>query len=146
MSTAKHDAADHLDAESGRSTFDSLSATKIDAMTDGPSSAHSLLSDHAYKLLAGSAVVLLVVGTVMFRLLEDWSWVDSFYFSAIAVATVGFGDLTPTSDGSKLFTVMYIFAGIGLITTYFNARTRRQASRRVTRRQDRGETPTESDD
>jgi hypothetical protein len=102
-------------------------------MNDPDSEFRSTLSDHAYKVLAGSAVSLLVVGTVGYRLLEDWSWVDAFYFSAVAVTTVGFGDLTPSGDGSKLFTVAYIFAGIGLITSYFNARTRRHASRRAPR-------------
>jgi len=87
-----------------------------------------------YRALAASAVSLLVLGTVVFRLLEDgWSWVDSFYFSAIAVTTVGFGDLTPSTDGSKLFTVLYIFLGISIITTYLNARTRRGATRRASR-------------
>jgi hypothetical protein len=87
-----------------------------------------------YRALAARAVSLLVLGTVAFRLLEDsWSWVDSFYFSAIAVTTVGFGDLTPSTDASKLFTVLYIFLGISIITTYLNAHTRRGASRRVSR-------------
>jgi hypothetical protein len=61
--------------------------------------------EHAYKVLAASAVSLLAVGTVVYRLLEDWSWVDAFYFCTVAVTTVGFGDLTPSTDGSKLFTV-----------------------------------------
>ena len=85
-------------------------------MTEGDSGPRAQLSEHAYKVLAGAALVLLSAGTVAYRFLEDWSWVDSFYFSAVAVTTVGFGDLKPTGDGSKLFTVAYIFAGIGLIT------------------------------
>lgn len=86
-------------------------------------------NDHAYKILTGAALGLLAIGTVVYRLLEDWSWVDSLYFSTVAVTTVGFGDLTPSSDASKLFTVGYILAGIGLITTYLNATLKRRATK-----------------
>ncbi|MBG7606174.1 MAG: two pore domain potassium channel family protein [Actinobacteria bacterium] len=43
-----------------------------------------------------------------YRILEDRSWVDSFCSCTVAVTTVGFGDLTPSTDASKLFTVFYI--------------------------------------
>jgi hypothetical protein len=79
-----------------------------------------------YKYLAGSAFGLVVIATVVYRLIEDWSWVDSVYFSVVAATTVGFGDLSPTTDASKLFTVFYILAGISLITTYLNVRLKRR--------------------
>jgi hypothetical protein len=63
------------------------------------------------------------VGTVVYHLLEGWSWVDSLYFCTACVTTVGFGDLTPTSDAARLFTVVYIFAGIAVIGTFLDARS-----------------------
>ena len=81
---------------------------------------------HADKLLALSAVVLILVGTIVYGVLEDWSWVDSLYFSVVAVTTVGFGDLTPSTDGSKLFTVLYVLSGISIISLWLNERLRRQ--------------------
>jgi voltage-gated potassium channel Kch len=74
-------------------------------------------------------VTALAVGTVAYRLLEDWSWVDSLYFSVVAVTTVGFGDLTPSTDASKLFTVVYILSGITIITTFLRMRMSRRGSR-----------------
>jgi hypothetical protein len=71
------------------------------------------------------------VGTVVYKLLEDWSWVDAVYFSVVAVTTVGFGDLTPSTDASKLFTVAYVLTGISIITTYINARMGRRGSKRI---------------
>ena len=62
------------------------------------------------------------VATVVFHYLEGWGWVDSFYFSAIAGTTVGFGDLSPTTDASKLFSVVYIFVAIGVIGTFLEQR------------------------
>ena len=93
-------------------------------------------AEHLYKRLAAAALGLMIVGTVAYRLLEDWSWVDSFYFSAIAVTTVGFGDITPSSDGSKLFTVAYILAGISIFATYLDTRMKYHAAKRHARRED----------
>lgn len=89
------------------------------------------MSDHVYKLLALSAVCLIAVGTVLFSALEDWSLVDSFYFSVVTVTTVGFGDLTPDTDAAKIFTVFYIVVGISIIGTYLDARLKRHGLRRA---------------
>jgi hypothetical protein len=87
----------------------------------------------AYRILVAAALGVLATGTVVYHYLEDWSWVDSFYFSAVAVTTVGFGDLTPTTDGSKLFTVAYIFAGIAIITSYVNVTLKRRGMKMANR-------------
>lgn len=84
----------------------------------------------AYRWLSAGAIVLIATGTVAYRLIEDWSWVDSLYFSVIAVTTVGFGDITPSTDASKLFTVVYILSGVAIITTYLNVRLKYRAQRR----------------
>ena len=100
-------------------------------MTDeGGRSVAAEWEEHVYRVLLAAALGLLAIGTVVYRLLEDWSWVDSFYFSVVAVTTVGFGDITPSTDGSKLFTVLYILSGIGIITTYLKARLERRQKKR----------------
>jgi hypothetical protein len=102
-------------------------------MTDMPDKQiDSKLHVHMYKVLAASAVLLIATGTVVFSLLEDWSIVDSFYFSVVTATTVGFGDLTPDTDAAKLFTVVYIIFGISIIGTYLNARLKRVSIRRAT--------------
>jgi dipeptide/tripeptide permease len=71
----------------------------------------------------GSALLvisLFLVGTVFYTLTEDWSLVDSFYFSTMTLATVGFGDLAPTTAGTKLFTVLYVLAGVGILVSFFS--------------------------
>ncbi len=88
-------------------------------------------NEYAYKILTGAAFSLLAIGTIVYRILEDWSWVDSFYFSTVAVTTVGFGDLAPSSDASKLFTVFYILSGITIITTFLKARMESRAIKRA---------------
>jgi hypothetical protein len=89
------------------------------------------IDEYAFKLLALSALVFVVSATVVYRWLEDWSWVDSLYFSVVAITTVGFGDLTPSTDASKLFTVGYLLVGISLFTTYLSLRFRYRATKRA---------------
>lgn len=93
-------------------------------------------SRRTLRLLAGAALSVLVTGTVVYHLLEGWSWVDSFYFSTVCVTTVGFGDLTPSSDAAKLFTVAYIFAGISIVGKALDVRMKHHgvAARRARRR------------
>ena len=45
---------------------------------------------------------------------EGWSIVDSIYFCIMTLSTVGYGDLHPTTEMSKIFTVVYLFVGAGI--------------------------------
>jgi hypothetical protein len=88
---------------------------------------------HTYQLLMAGAILLIISGTVVFSLLEDWSIVDSFYFSVVTATTVGFGDLTPATDAAKLFTVVYIIFGISIIGTFLDARFKKLTYERTVR-------------
>ena len=65
-------------------------------------------------------VTLLVSGTAFFTLVEKWSILDAFYFSVTTLTTVGFGDPAPTTALGKIFTVVYIFVGLGVIGGFIN--------------------------
>jgi voltage-gated potassium channel len=60
----------------------------------------------------------LVVGSVVYHYLEGWSWLDSFYFCFITLTTIGFGDFAPQTPEGKLFTILYIIMGIGMILSF----------------------------
>ena len=72
-------------------------------------------SDPTFRTLAALTASLLLVGTFVFNRIEGWSFLDSFYYSAVTAATVGFGDFTPKTPAGKLLTVLYMFCGIGLL-------------------------------
>jgi hypothetical protein len=72
------------------------------------------------KVLIASAVSTVAVGTVAYSLLEGWSLLDSLYFCVVTLATIGFGDLHPTTDLAKLFTVGYIVVGVGIIAGFLS--------------------------
>ncbi|WP_269849570.1 potassium channel family protein [Methanosarcina horonobensis] len=40
---------------------------------------------------------------------------DSLYFSVITLTTVGYGDFTPQTVYGKIFTMIYIFFGLGIL-------------------------------
>jgi hypothetical protein len=72
------------------------------------------------KALVISAITTVAVGTVVYSVLEGWSLLDSLYFCVVTLATIGFGDLHPTTDLAKLFTVGYIVVGVGIIAGFLS--------------------------
>jgi hypothetical protein len=38
----------------------------------------------------------------------------------ITLTTVGYGDLAPTQPGTKIFTMVFIILGIGILLTFIN--------------------------
>jgi voltage-gated potassium channel len=54
--------------------------------------------------------ILILLGIVGFKIISGFSWIDSIYMTIITITTVGFGEVQPLDNQSKLFT-------IGLILT-----------------------------
>jgi voltage-gated potassium channel len=71
--------------------------------------------DPETKALPFVAGALVLSGTIFYWRFEDWTFVQSLYFSVVTLATVGYGDLTPTSDGTRIFTIIYILTGLGVL-------------------------------
>jgi hypothetical protein len=118
----------------GEDPVASKASGKIPRMATPPPKgikAPSRLQENAYRLLMLAAVTVVLVGTVVYHWLEDWSWVDSLYFSVVTGSTVGFGDLAPTKDSSKLFTIVYIIFAVSIIGTFLSMRFRARTTVRV---------------
>ena len=84
----------------------------------------AMLRDPEGKIILGWAVAQIVLGTIVYGWLEGWSPVDALYFSVVTLATVGFGDLHPTTDAAKLFTVLYIVVGLGVFAAFISELTK----------------------
>lgn len=78
-----------------------------------------------FRIAAGLALTAIIVGAVFYHYVEDLSWVDSVYFCVVTLATVGYGDITPTTDIGKIFTIFYILLGVGIIATFINLALKR---------------------
>ncbi len=96
------------------------------------------LRDPEFRALFVLVVLTLATGTFFYAWIEGWSLLDAFYFSAITLTTVGYGDLAPVTAAGKLFTVFYIFAGIGIIVSFVDAVARASVKQRAEARRLRG--------
>jgi len=63
------------------------------------------------------ALLILLSGTLFYRSVEGWSWIDSVYFSVMTAATISPADLSPSQPASRLFTVFYAITSIGVFVT-----------------------------
>lgn len=87
--------------------------------------------------LAGAAAVVLAGGTVFYHLVEKFSWLNSIFFCVTTLTTVGYGDIVPTTDAGKIFTIFYILIGIGIVATFANTLIQRAMLKRQYRRSQR---------
>ena len=66
----------------------------------------------ALPVVAGA---LVLTGTLFYWRFEDWTFIESLYFCVVTLTTVGFGDLSPTTPGTQIFTIVYILTGFGVL-------------------------------
>lgn len=64
--------------------------------------------------LLGMLALVVLGGTVFFRHIEGWSWLDSYFFTVVTLSTVGYGSLVPATAAGKIGTTIFIFIGIGI--------------------------------
>lgn len=80
-----------------------------------------LRHQHKLQALTVLTVLTVVIGTNFYRTIEGMSTVDALYFSVITLTTVGYGDIFPVTDAGKLFTVVYVLVGIGILIAFIDA-------------------------
>ena len=74
-----------------------------------------LLLDKNSRPIFFYAGFIVVSGAMLYHWLENWTWLDSFYFVIITLTTIGFGDLSPTTPLTKLITVFYAINGVAIL-------------------------------
>lgn len=62
-------------------------------------------------------VLVMLIGTVGYVLIEDFPIFDAIYQTAITFTTVGFGEVHPLSDVGKIFTINLIIAGFAVFSS-----------------------------
>lgn len=82
-----------------------------------------------FEYQAISAILVLITGTLFYHFIEWWRYLDSLYFSVITATTIGYGDITPQTDAGKIFTIIYVFISIGVLTSFIKEFTRKNQER-----------------
>lgn len=59
--------------------------------------------------------LILIIGVLGYRAVSGYSWVDALYMTVITMSTVGFGEVVPLDDSSKIFTIFLIFASVIIV-------------------------------
>jgi voltage-gated potassium channel len=78
------------------------------------------LKDPQFRAMFITVLALLLVGTLFYMRWEQWPWYNALYFCVATLTTIGYGDLVPTHPGTKIFTIFYIFIGIGILLAFIN--------------------------
>lgn len=59
--------------------------------------------------------VVLIIGTLGFHFIEDLPLLESAYVATQTVTTVGYGDITPTTQGGRVFSLVFMLIGVGTV-------------------------------
>lgn len=61
-----------------------------------------------------SFIIIIFLGGGIYTYLENWSFIDAIYFSAVTITTLGYGDIVPVTIAGKLFTIFFSISGIAI--------------------------------
>jgi voltage-gated potassium channel len=53
-------------------------------------------------------IIVISTAALFYRSMEGWSIINALYFAVATASTVGYGDLTPSHEISKIFTIIFI--------------------------------------
>jgi len=101
------------------------------------------------ELAIVSLLVYLLAATAGFRFIEGWSWFDSLYMVVISVTTVGYGEVHELTPPGRVFAMLVIVGGVGVVSYVLLSVTRNlfegvvegSLQRSLTRRRVRSQLP-----
>lgn len=73
-----------------------------------------------YRFVWASGLFFLsiLVGTLGFKYIEEWRFIDAFYMTVITIGTVGFQEVHPLSDAGRIFTSFFIIFNLGIFALF----------------------------
>jgi len=71
----------------------------------------------AFRLPLILTVITMMVGSVGYVIIDDFTLMDAIYQTGITFTTVGFGEIAPISDAGRIFTITLIIAGFAVFSS-----------------------------
>lgn len=104
-------------ASPGYSATQQMFAAPVESLTTG---FHDFASStNALQLCLINVFMYLVIAVVAFSyIFEKFTVVDSLYFGVVTFTTIGYGDLSPTTQGGQLFTIFFALYGISILGVF----------------------------
>ena len=75
----------------------------------------SVKSLRKLKIVVIALAVLVAAGTLGFHVIEGWPWFDGFYMVVTTFTTIGYQEVHPLSHAGRIFNVVLIILGVGLL-------------------------------
>jgi len=85
-----------------------------------------------------AVAVILAIGTVFYSIVEDWTVIQALYFTVITLTTIGYGDLHPTTEFSRVFTIFFVLAGVSILLGFLNFIIGRTVKDQVAKKEQKG--------
>ncbi|GAD16337.1 potassium channel family protein [Lentilactobacillus otakiensis] len=76
---------------------------------------HKFLYDTGFIYLLSISLVILIFSSLIFASFEHDSLQNSLWWAISTATTVGYGDITPKTDGGKIISAILMLGGIGFI-------------------------------
>ena len=68
----------------------------------------------------GILFIYLLLGAIMYCLWEDWGFIEALYFVFVSLSTIGFGDVLPKHQKFFIFSSVYMYIGLSLVSMCIN--------------------------
>eukprot|EP00603_Paraphysomonas_imperforata_P015728 CAMPEP_0114452664 /NCGR_PEP_ID=MMETSP0104-20121206/1636_1 /TAXON_ID=37642 ORGANISM="Paraphysomonas imperforata, Strain PA2" /NCGR_SAMPLE_ID=MMETSP0104 /ASSEMBLY_ACC=CAM_ASM_000202 /LENGTH=323 /DNA_ID=CAMNT_0001624931 /DNA_START=171 /DNA_END=1141 /DNA_ORIENTATION=+ len=101
-----------------KNTFDEQESALKETTSTSSECLGTVIPTFALPILRGlqqSIVIIsvnLLIGTIFYsHIVDNYSYIDAFYLSTMIITTVGYGDIKPTNDHARAFTVLYSLLG-----------------------------------